>query len=195
MMKTITVPSYSNFHKYYEKNLEFQKETKGLNSEQIGLIKYIYSLLSIKEFRYNSRFAIKFLNNLIKDFFNLNINCFISKEAFEDIEKQNIFRNKNKISKNDIIKKGCEIEYIYLIPIKIISKELYTRKLHMIEMLNILIKSTTKIIIHKSEKNLIKNIDFDKNKFFNKNYQINKSEIEKLFGLEIQNFSFKLINS
>ena len=194
-MKTLSVPTLSNFHKYYEKNLEFQIETKGLNSEQIGLIKYIYSLLSIKEFRHNSRFAIKFLNNLIKDFFNLNYNCFISKEAFEDIEKQNIFRSKNKISKNDIIKKGCEIEYIYLIPIKIISKELYTRKLHMIEMLNILIKSTTKIIIHKSEKNLIKNIDFDKNKFFSKNYQINKSEIEKLFGLEIQNFSFKLINS
>ena len=104
-MKTFTVPTISNFHKYYEKNIEFQTKTKGLNTEQIGLIKYIYSLLSIKEFRNNSRYAIKILNNLIRDFFNLNSNCFISKEAYEDLEKQNIFRSENKISIDDFMKK------------------------------------------------------------------------------------------
>ena len=193
-MKTFTVPTTSNFHKYYEKNLEFQRQTKGLNTEQIGLIKYIYSLLTIKEFRNNSRFAIKILNNLIGDFFNLNFNCFISKEAYENLEKQNIFRSENKISIDDFVKKKCEIEYFHLIPIKIISRELYTRKLHIIEILNILIKSTTKIIIHKREKILIENIGFDNKKFFNSNYQFNKSDLEKLLGLEIKNSSFKLIN-
>ena len=64
----------------------------------------------------------------------------------------------------------------------------------MIEIINILIKSTTKIIIHKREKILKKNIDFDNKKFFNSKYQFNKSDLEKLLGLEIKNSSFKLIN-
>lgn len=195
-MQSLTFQNSSSFYKYYENNQKFKNESKGLIDDQIALIKYIYSLLSIREFRTGYGFSYKTLNNLILDFFNLNTNCFISKKAFYDLERKNLFMSQDQISKKDIIKNGFDIDYVYLIPIKEISKELFIRKIDAIQIKNILINSTTKVLVHNDEKKFIKSIKTCncKNKVFKTNFKINSYEIEKFFGIGIEKIRFKLIN-
>ena len=195
-MQSLTIPNSSSFYKYHEINQKFQNESKGLINDQIALIKYIYSLLSIREFRSGYGFSYRTLNNLIIDFFNLNTKCFISKKAFSDLERKNLFMSKDQISKKDITKNCFDIDYVYLIPIKEISKELFIRKIDLIQIKNILINSTTKVLVHNDEKRFIKNIKICscKNKVFKTKFKINSSEIEKLFGIGIEKIRFKLIN-
>ena len=109
-MQSLTIPNSSSFYKYHEINQKFQNESKGLINDQIALIKYIYSLLSIREFRSGYGFSYRTLNNLIIDFFNLNTKCFISKKAFSDLERKNLFMSKDQISKKDITKNCFDIE-------------------------------------------------------------------------------------
>jgi len=193
-MQILKKPSNSSFHKYHENNKQFLKEIKELNHDQVALIKYISSLLSIKEFRKKYGYAYETLNNLIIKFFNLNSKCFISNEAFSEIDRKKLFRSEVLISSKEINKKGCEIDYAYLIPIKNISNELFTRNLPLIQIKNILINSTTKIIVHKNEKKLIKNINTYEKSVFNTNFKINNNAIEKLFGIGISASKLILIN-
>ena len=186
--------TYSSFHKYYENDKQFLNEIKELNHHQVALIKYISSLLSIKEFRKKYGNAYETLNNLIIKFFHLNTKCFISNEAFSEIDRKKIFRSQFMISRKEINRKGCEIDYAYLIPIKNISNELFIRNLPLMQIKNILINSTTKIIIHKKEKELIKNKhDYEKS-VFNTKFKINNNAIEKLFGIGISESRLTLIN-
>jgi hypothetical protein len=193
-MQSLTIPNFSSFDKFYEIDQKFKNETKELVDDQIALIKYITCLLSLKEFRNKYGLAYKILNNLIIDFFNLNTKCFISKQAFSDIKRKKLLMSKDQILKKDIIKKMSDIDYVYLIPIKDISNELFTRKIHAIQIKNILINSTTKIILHKSQKKPIKDTKPNKEKVFRPNFKINSSEIEKIFGIKIEKRRIKLLN-
>ena len=73
---------------------------------------------------------------------------------------------------------------------------MFIRKIDLIQIKNILINSTTKVLVHNDEKRFIKNIKICscKNKVFKTNFKINSSEIEKLFGIGIEKIRFKLIN-
>ena len=77
-MQSLTIPNSSSFYKFHEINQKFQNESKGFTNDQIALIKYIYSLLSIREFRSGYVYYYNTINNLIIDFFNLYTKCFIS---------------------------------------------------------------------------------------------------------------------
>ena len=50
-MQILKSPNKSSFHKYYEIDKQFRNEIKGMNHHQVALVKYIASLLSVKEFR------------------------------------------------------------------------------------------------------------------------------------------------
>tara|TARA_B100001057_G_scaffold41222_1_gene36985 strand:+ start:3747 stop:4328 length:582 start_codon:yes stop_codon:yes gene_type:complete len=193
-MQILKSPKKSSFHKYYENNRQFINEIKGMNHDQVALIKYISSLLSVKEFRKKYGYAYETLNNLIIKFFNLNTKCFISNEAYSEIDRKKIFRSEELICRKEINKRGCEIDYAYLIPIKNISNELFARNLPLMQIKNILINSTTKIIVHKNEKKLIKNISAYEKSIFNSNFKINNNTIEKLFGIGIYKSKLTLIN-
>ena len=138
-MQSLTIPSSSSYFKFYENDQKFKRESKGLDHNQIALIKYISYLLSIKEFRDGYGYPYKILNNLIIDFFNLNNKCFISREAFYEIERKKIFISKDQILKKDILKNNNDFDFVYLIPIKKISTELIYTKLHLIQIKYLLI--------------------------------------------------------
>ena len=193
-MQILKSPNKSSFHKYYENDKQFINEIKGMNHHQVALIKYISSLLSVKEFRKKHGNAYETLNNLIRKFIYLNTTCFISNKAFSEIDRKNIFRSGKLICKKGINKKECEIDYAYLIPIKDISNELFARNLHLKQIENLLINSTTKIIVHKNEKKLIKKINYYEKSVFNSNFKINNNAIEKLFGIGISESKLTLIN-
>lgn len=193
-MQDLKVPYNSSFHKYYEIDQKRQNYIKELSPDEIALIEYISQLLSVKQFREGKGSAYKHLNNFIIEFAKVNDQFFISKEASKFLEIKNIKNSNMEIFKNNLSDFKYKIDFAYLIPIKIISKELFKNKYHKLEITRILKNLTSKIIINKNQKHSIKNNPPDQKLIFNEKFNVNNYEIEKLYGIEIIESRIKLIN-
>lgn len=193
-MQDLKVPYNSSFHKYYEIDEKRKNYIKELSPDEIALIEYIYLLLSIKQFREGKGSAYKHLNNFIIEFAKNNDQLFISKEAAKFFQIKNIKNSNIEIFRNKLSNLKYKIDFAYLIPIKIISKELFKNKYHKLEITRILKNLTSKIIINKNQKHSIKNNPPDQKLIFNEKFNVNNYEIEKLYGIEIIESRIKLIN-